>query len=344
MALPHDAQAHVPVSARPTPPHGARKLGDSPTLPRVEVRRQGRLEPFLDAHPSLSSADVRWSGLALEDYSVPALVIPKHEHVEHFVHIVLRGSVKYQVSTRGKTLEFQAKPGTTFILPQGTIDEVIWSGPTHRIAVAVHPRLLVSALDQTMQGNDIELTEHWNLLDPQIMAVLLALTTDLNQGSPAGRLYGDTLASALAIHLLHHYAVHRRAPATYRGGLPGYRLKRVLDFVGDHLAEELSLQQLAEIAGMSQHYFAELFKQSTGSPPHQYVLLQRIERAKQKLTAFDRGNVTEIGLEVGFQNPSHFARVFHRFVGISPSTFQSEVREERRHQAIRSDRRADVSL
>jgi AraC family transcriptional regulator len=199
--------------------------------------------------------------------------------------------------------------------------------------VAIHPRLLVSALDETKHESDIELTEHWNLMDPQIMAVLVAMTTDLNEGSPAGRLYGDTLGAALALHLLHRYAVHRHTPATYRGGLPGFRLKRVLDFIGDNLAEELSLQQLADVAGMSPHYFTELFKQSTGSPPHQYVLSQRIERAKEKLSGSGRGNVTEVGLEVGFQNPSHFARIFHKFVGISPSRFQSETREERRHQA-----------
>lgn len=339
MAAPHGAHAHLQVRAGSTSHHAAshRSSGDSLILTGVEVRREGRIEPFLDAHPTLSSANVRWSGLALENYSVPALVIPKHEHMENFVHVVLRGSAKYQVSTRGKTLELRANPGTTFILPRGTVDEVIWKGPTHRVAVAIHPRLLVSALDQTMHESDIELTEHWNLMDPQIMAVLLAMTTDLNEGSPAGRLFGDSLATALAIYLLHRYAAHRRTPGTYKGGLPGFRLRRVLDFVGDNLAEDLSLQQLADIAGMSPHYFAELFKQSTGSPPHQYVLSQRIERAKERLAASGRGAVTEIGLEVGFQNPSHFARIFQKFVGVSPSRFRSGVREEQRYQSRMSD-------
>jgi len=64
-------------------------------------------------HPTLSSADVRWSGFVLEYYSVPACVIPQHERVEHLVHVVSRGSVKYEVRTRGKTLQSGAKPGTT---------------------------------------------------------------------------------------------------------------------------------------------------------------------------------------------------------------------------------------
>ena len=324
MAVPNDADAR-----RKTHDDAQERLtGRPPALPGVEVMREGRAEPFLCAQPTLSSAATRWSGLALEDYLVPALVIPRHEHVENFVHVVLRGSVKYEVSTRGKTLEFAASPGTAFILPRGTIDELTWRGPTHRIAVAIHPRLLVSALDETAHESDIELTQHWNLMDPHIMAVLLAMTTDLKEGSPAGRLYGEALCNALAVYLLNRYAVRRYAPVAYRGGLPVYRLRRVLDYIGDNLAEDLSLGQLAAVVGMSPHYFTELFKQSTGQTPHQYVLFQRIDRAMKSLNRIDR-SITEAGVEAGFPNPSHFARVFRKRVGMSPSRFKSEVQVRR---------------
>ena len=203
-----------------------------PILSGVEVVREGRVEPFLHAHPTLSSSSVRWAGLAVEDYSIPACVIPRHEHLANFLHVVLHGSVEYQVLTRGKVLDFRANPGTTFILPQGTVDELRWKGPTHRIAVAIHPSLL----DETAHERNIELIEHWNLTDRNIMAVLLAMTTDLDAGSPAGQLYGESLANALAVYLLKRYTVRGYTPVAYRGGLPGYRLRRVLDYIGDNLA------------------------------------------------------------------------------------------------------------
>jgi AraC family transcriptional regulator len=305
--------------------HAANRL---PILSGVKVVREGRVEPFLHSHPTLSSSSVRWAGLAVEDYSTPACVIPRHEHLENFLHVVLRGSVRYEVLTRGRVLDFHAAPGTTFILPQGTIDELRWKGSTHRIAVAVHPSLLVNALDETAHERNIELTEHWNLTDQNIVAVLRAMTADLDTGSPAGRLYGECLANALAVYLLNRYTVRRYTPVAYKGGLPGYRLKRVLDHIGDNLAQDLSLAQLAAIAGMSPHYFAELFKKSTGYAPHRYVLLHRIERAKQDLPNTGR-SIIEVGLDVGFQNPTHFARTFRKFVGTSPSRFQSEIKSRK---------------
>jgi len=310
----------------PLPRHPARlnaTIDDPPVLSGVEVMRQGHVEPFLHAHPSLSSSSVRWAGVAVEDYSVPACIIPRHEHLENFLHVVLHGSVKYEVLTRGKVLDFSASPGTTFILPQGTIDELRWKGATHRIAAAIHPNLLVNALDETAHERSIELTENWNLMDPNIMAVLLAMTADLDSGSPAGRLYGESLANALAVYLLNRYAVRRYTPVVYRGGLPGYRLRRVLDYIRDNLTDDLSLSELAAVAGMSPHYFAELFRRSTGHAPHRYVLLQRIECAKQGL-ADNRCSVLEVGLDAGFQNSSHFARVFRKFVGTSPSQFRNQ--------------------
>ena len=114
-------------------------------VPVVDVVREGRVEPFLDSRPTRSSAPVQWAGIALENYAVPAVFIPRHQHPEHFLHVVLSGAVKYEVNTSGRSLRFTSRPGTIFLLPRGTVDEVNWEGPTQRVAVAIHPSLLTSA-------------------------------------------------------------------------------------------------------------------------------------------------------------------------------------------------------
>ena len=104
--------------------------------------------------------------------------------------------------------------------------------------------------------------------------------------------------------------------------MPGRRLRRVLDYIAENLAGDLGLDELADVAGMSPHYFSELFRKSVGRPPHQYVLRQRIERAKESLRNPKR-SVLEAGLAAGFENPSHFARTFRRFVGATPKQFRA---------------------
>jgi AraC family transcriptional regulator len=262
--------------------------------------------------------------VTLEDYVVPSCLISRHEHPEPFVHVVVSGSVRYEVTTGGSTRRFLAVPGTTFVLPQGTTDEVIWKGTTHRIALSLQPQLLAAAMAETTQGSDIELIARWDLVDARIQALVQAMTADLSDGSPVGALYGEHLATALAVYLVGRYAATPRRPACYRGGLPGRRLRRVLDYIGDNIAEDLSLSQLASIAGMSPHYFSELFRQSTGQTPHSFVLFRRIDRAKEQLRDSNH-SVIDAAVECGFQNASHFARTFRRFVGVTPREFQRSV-------------------
>jgi AraC family transcriptional regulator len=99
-------------------------------------------------------------------------------------------------------------------------------------------------------------------------------------------------------------------------------LRRVLDYIGENLSGHLGLKELADVAGMSPHYLSELFRESVGRSPHQYVLSHRIERAKESLR-IPRHSVLEAGLSAGFENPSHFARVFRRLVGATPRQFRA---------------------
>ena len=95
-------------------------------VPAIDVVREGRPEPFLDSHPTRSTG--QWGGIALENYTVPGVFIPRHEHPEDFLHVVLSGAVKYEVHTKGRTRRFTSCPGTMFLLPRGTVDEVNWAG------------------------------------------------------------------------------------------------------------------------------------------------------------------------------------------------------------------------
>ena len=295
---------------------------DEPALRGIYVVREGRPEPFLPSLPALTCSGAHWRGVSVNSYAAPAVCIHRHEHPEHFLQLVLEGIVKYEVKTRGRNLRFVSRPGTICMLPCGTVDEINWAGATRRVVVAIRPRLLSETLEET-RGKEIELFERWDLVDRHISGLIVAMTADLEEGMPAGSLYGESLMNALAVYLLNRYAA-RPVFSACKGGLPPLRLKRVLDFIAGSLQENISLAQLAAIAGMSAHYFSELFKQSTGHTPHHYVLLQRIERAKDRLRD-QASSIIDAGLEAGFENPSHFSRVFRKVVGVSPSRFRASL-------------------
>src|SRR5260370_32955939 len=106
-------------------------------------------------------------------------------------------------------------------------------------------------------------------------------------------------------------------PPEQNGGLGGRRLKQTLAYIEDHLAEDVSLSQLASITGISASHFKTLFRESAGVPLHQYVIQRRIDRAKDLLMA---GNlsIAEIALATGFSHQSHLARHMRRASGLSP--------------------------
>jgi AraC family transcriptional regulator len=101
------------------------------------------------------------------------------------------------------------------------------------------------------------------------------------------------------------------------GGLGGRRLKQALAYIEDNLSEDLSLSQLASIAGISASHFKTLFRESAGVPLHQYVIQRRIDRAKDMLMA-GKLSIAEIALATGFSHQSHLARHMRRASGLSP--------------------------
>ncbi len=137
-------------------------------------------------------------------------------------------------------------------------------------------------------------------------------------------------ATALAIHVRPRISMLRNAPIAEslppnRGGLSPARTHRICEYINSNLDQNISLEALAEMAGLSTHHFARAFKQTVGMPPHGYVLQRRIEHAQRMLRNTDLP-MSEIALSAGFSDQSHLARHFRRITGMSPSVVRWEQR------------------
>jgi transcriptional regulator GlxA family with amidase domain len=133
----------------------------------------------------------------------------------------------------------------------------------------------------------------------------------------------DSIEQALAAALVEGHAVDRRSVAGYSGGLTPVCLRRVIDLVEAKIGFDLTLEEMAESVDLSRTHFTQMFRRSTGQSPHQFLLLQRIGRAKEMLRAPET-RILDVAVACGFKTQQHFARAFRTVCGASPTEYRRE--------------------
>ena len=167
----------------------------------------------------------------------------------------------------------------------------------------------------------MEIRDRFQIRDLELEALSWAMQRELELGSPSGRLYLEGLTLAVASRLVAQHSSITKHSAGRHEGLNGHRLKRVLSFIEDQLAEDLSLEKIAAVAGISASHLQTLFQVSMGMPVHQYVIQRRVERAKTLL--MQNGlSMAEIALAAGFAHQSHMARHMRRVLGLPPQAMK----------------------
>lgn len=148
--------------------------------------------------------------------------------------------------------------------------------------------------------------------------------TELNEGGVGGRLYLEGLAAALVVHLARRYGAPSRRLNVHKGGLAPFQLRRVVEYIDAHLAEELSLAELAGVTGLTPHHFGRAFKAMTGRPPHRFVIERRIQKARELLRDADQP-IADIAQAVGFSSQSHLTINFRRMTGATPAHYRRSI-------------------
>ncbi|MEO0374503.1 MAG: helix-turn-helix transcriptional regulator [Cyanobacteria bacterium P01_A01_bin.17] len=274
--------------------------------------------------PPQSSETYEFDGYSIF-YSTAALADwpeASHEQVEIVVPLGHACAQLMWQETHAQTEEMLC-PGQVCIIPVHQPHALQLAEPSELMQIFLDPQFIVRTTHEVLRSPHWSLTGHYVLEDETIRSVAQMLRPWLTEHCSVSNLYRTMLVKLLAVHLIAKYAQADIVPIGSEGGVAIAKLAPVLNHIHRCIDENLKIADLADIYGVSPSHFSRVFKDAVGQSPHQYILSQRINLAKQLLAETDL-SIADITLECGFYDQSHFIVQFRRFTGTTPKTYRNK--------------------
>jgi AraC family transcriptional regulator len=233
---------------------------------------------------------------------------------------VTKGTCNVEGLHRGRWQKATYGPGSLGMTAPGEEVTLRWHGDTTHSTLQLHlPAESILRCNEGLVGRNAVFPRMPNALshdDLLLQQVILGVAARLREGAP--EIYAESAAQFLTIHMLVRHAGREITKARTRDEA---RMQRVCDYMHAHLAEEVSLRDLAKVAYVSRFHLIRMFKQTCGETPYQRLTQLRIQMA-QRLLATSDTPITQIALDCGFTNQTHFAAAFRRLIGLSPRAYR----------------------
>jgi AraC family transcriptional regulator len=299
-----------------------------------EPERGGPIGPLdwlkiIPSEPVASSDRLGWVGLQAAHYraarasefSPPALT-------HHRLVLFIRPPEELDLRYDGVKRYVPPSAGAISLVPAGLPSHWRPSGGRELLHVYLEPglvgRVAAEAFDLDPARLAVPPLDGLDL--PHLRAAMTAVGAELAAGGAGGPLAAESLANVLAVQLIRHVLAPRRPERGHDGTLPRGRLRAVVEYIEEHLNACPTLAEMAAVARLSVYHFARQFRKATGLPPHQYVILRRVERAKQFLQSGTGPSLADVAARAGFSDQSQFNRHFKRIVGVTPRQFRAPAR------------------
>ena len=247
---------------------------------------------------------------------------PRHwiRHDQAFAMMLQPGSIEWG-SKRCALEKFDYRAGDLALCDRH-VGEWVGLMNTQHLQLGISDAALMASSDGAY--GEVELRASRKFADRRLSAIVAAVHAEMVAGFPSGRLFLDSIEQAMAVTLVNGHAVKHRPVQMYRGGLGSARLRRIKELIDAKMEEDLSLDEMAQSVGLSTAHFARMFRKSTGKTPHQFVLRQRVERAKAMLRVPD-ARILDVAVACGFKTQQHFAQVFRDVWGVSPTEYRQDL-------------------
>jgi AraC family transcriptional regulator len=292
------------------------------------------VQPAISEKPVLATSPGTWSGFELEDLRLPAGELPPQATLLQHVICAVTSAAPVNLHWRenGGAHSQTIRRGDLLFRSQQELVDFRWDKPLNVLILGIGIDTLRSVSADMPGASNCQLVPAFGIKDSFLHRLMLTLREDLASGCPTGRLLGESICTAMAVHALQRYSVSKPRLKNYRRGLSAERLELVLVYIDAHLDEDLSIKQLASLAGTGLHYFRKLFSISTGLTVHEYVMQARIARARHLLHRTHL-SIVEIALLSGFSSQSHLTAEFRRRLGVTPAVYRSTLAPSSRNAA-----------
>lgn len=239
----------------------------------------------------------------------------------HMALVLLTPQLEREVTLNSSRKSvFSAPVGTVEIIPATADLFARWKTAKENLLIALAPDRLstLAGLEFDMEDFEFQIPKT-GFVDEKALLLARMIKDEFEKGKPFNGLYFDSLITVFSTYLLRSYSSTRdRTAQRQRGGLSAKAWRNVEDYIRANLSEELTVERLAFIAGLSPSHFLRAFRQTSGLPPHQYVLGLRIELAERLAVETDMplGIVAKLA---GFSHHSHMTSAMRRHKGTTPS-------------------------
>jgi len=293
----------------------------SKVVPSNKITTNGECPHPETCYEISSSRDLDWRGLAVQRIRSESFEVEKHSTPFHGFSLLTSEPCELEVKRGNRFYKVSTRTGQLHIRPANFMVSGRSCSPRDCVLVALDQSWLFDPCSGEPISSEVSFRPQVAIDDPQLRALIEALIAEAEAGGPNGRLFVDSLATALSVHYVSNYAVRPYKKSDSRvKKLSAQQMNRVEEYMDSHISSNLTLDEIAHELGMSKYYFSRLFKEAAGSTPYQFFLSRRMERARMLL---DKGtqSLTEIAHQLNFSDQSHFTRVFKKKYGISPRAY-----------------------
>jgi AraC family transcriptional regulator len=241
----------------------------------------------------------------------------------YLIGLQLRGLHRHELWLDGRPVAMRSSDAGMSCIYDLQRSPVAWlNEPFHSLQFYIPRTALAEAAGELGHAiNDLVYEPGGFVADPVINSLGQCLLPLLREGASNNQLFVDHVLLALNGHLLSSYGGLPAAATLVQGGLAPWQQRRATELLQEHLVDGIALVELARACRLSPSAFVRGFKKSLGVPPHQWLLLRRIDRAIE-LMRDHSVQLAEIALSAGFADQSHFTRIFTRKMGIGPGAWR----------------------